>query len=318
MTTETNIFEAPNAVFVVGPTASGKSEFAFRFAKRHNGEVISADSMQIYRGLDIGTAKESVERRSEVRHHMIDILDAGDSYSVAEFAEAASMCAKDILSRGKIPVIAGGTGLYFESLFYPMSFANTAKNPVLRAELEAECNQKGAEFMHARLASVDPESAARLHVNDVKRVIRALEVVLTTGKTVGEHSDGEKSEPDVIAVGFNRADRHRLYAAIDRRVEEMISAGLVDEVGRVGRFDCQSMLAIGYKEFSDCVFSMRNGKFTVDGESLRDVAEKIKKDTRNYAKRQITWFKRYPFVRWFESGDYTSAEEYVLSRMRQY
>lgn len=306
-------FEAPNAVFVVGPTASGKSEFAYRLAKRRNGVVISADSMQIYRGLDIGTAKESAERRAEVPHEMIDIVDCDAEFSVAEYAARASECAYKAVREGKLPVFTGGTGLYIEALLYPMRFGTACKNPALRNELEAEAKAYGAEALYERLKSLDGATAARLHANDVKRVIRALEIVLATGRPMADAAD-EKKEGDFIMVAFTCADRAELYARINARVDEMIAAGLPDEVRRTaGDFSCQSMQAIGYKEFAAVADELRRGELSA--KSLDAVAEQIKQHTRNYAKRQLTWFRRYKFARWFEAGDFDGAAEYAESRL---
>lgn len=313
---DTSMFRAPNAVFVVGPTASGKSEFAFRLAKELNGVVISADSMQIYRGLDVGTAKETPARRTEVPHEMIDVVDKTDEFSVAEYAEMAKSCVKKAQKEGKLPIIAGGTGLYAEALLYPMKFGGSDKNAELRASLEDECEKNGASYLHEKLRALDPVTAERLHPNDVKRVIRALEIVLTTGKPMSEAKDERpaQSDDDVIMVAFGCSDRAKLYARIDERVDEMIRNGLVREVASIGSFDCQSMQAIGYKEFSGYEL-IKDGKIVLSDGDLHEITEKIKKNTRNYAKRQLTWFRRYPFARWFEAGDYVAAAEYVKNRL---
>lgn len=313
---DASMFRAPNAVFVVGPTASGKSEFAFRLAKELNGVVISADSMQIYRGLDVGTAKETPARRAEVPHEMIDVVDKTDEFSVAAYAEMAKSCVKKAQNEGKLPIIAGGTGLYVEALLYPMKFGGSDKNAELRASLEDECEEKGAHVLYDKLRALDSVTADRLHPNDVKRVIRALEIVLTTGKPMSQTKD-ERPEPtsdDVIMVAFGCKDRAALYARIDARVDEMIRNGLVREVASIGTFNCQSMQAIGYKEFSGYEL-IRDGEIVLSEDELKEIAEKIKKNTRNYAKRQLTWFRRYPFARWFEAGDFASAAGYVKNRL---
>lgn len=311
------LFRAPYAVFVVGPTASGKSEFAFRLAKQLDGVVISADSMQIYRGLDVGTAKEPESRRKEVVHEMIDIVNADEEFSVALYAEQARQCVRRALKSGKLPIIAGGTGLYVEALLYPMQYGSSDKNPELRAQLENEYAEKGGETMLKKLAELDSETAARLFPNDRKRVIRALEIVLTTGKPMSAQKDArpEAENDDVIMVAFGAADRSVLYNRINARVDEMVANGLVEEVAAVGNFGYQSMQAIGYKEFAGCNFRKGNGKTVFDESELSVVVEKIKKDTRNYAKRQLTWFRRYGFARWFEAGDFENAAEYVKSRL---
>ena len=309
-------FEAPNAVFVMGPTASGKSEFAFRIAKRFGGEIISADSMQIYRGLDIGTAKEPESRRAEVPHSMIDIVDPAEEYSVARFRDEATEAGKKALLEGRLPVFVGGTGLYFESLFYPLSFGSAMKDPQLRKELEDELARAGAEAMHRKLAASDPSAAARLHPNDTKRVIRALEIALSGAAVNGAETEAEV--PDVIALKFEPSDRAALYARINGRVEEMMKAGLKNEIARISPDpEWQSMQAIGYKEFMVYSARIRDGKLPLTDEELAATAELIKKHTRNYAKRQLTWFRRYAFAASFDVGDFDAAEEYVAKRLAE-
>ena len=197
-------FRAPNAVFVMGPTASGKSDFAFALALELGGTVISADSMQIYRGLDIGTAKETPERRAAVRHEMIDVADLNEEYSVARYREESTRAALDAIKRGSLPIFAGGTGLYFESLFYPLSFADTPKDEELRARLNEELETYGAEHMLEKLRALDPAAAERLHPNNTRRVIRAIEIALSGEKNMTGSAD-EKPVPDVIAVKFEPA-----------------------------------------------------------------------------------------------------------------
>lgn len=300
-------------IYIVGPTGSGKSELALRLAKIYDSVIISADSMQIYRGLDIGTAKVSAEIRSKVEHKLIDVVDYDEEFSVAQFAELAKVEIEKALSAGKLPIIVGGTGLYFEALLYPMSFANTDRNVELRESLQAEYNEKGAKALHDKLRLLDEETANRLHPNDIKRVIRALEIVLTTGKTLKESSD-ERCAPNVIMVGFD-GERKELYERINLRVDEMFSAGLIDEALSVGRFDCQSMQAIGYKEFKDCKYTVENGRYILAKDEEQRIKELIKQHTRNYAKRQLTWFRRYDFVKWFELGDYDGAIDYIKSKV---
>lgn len=302
-------------VYIVGPTASGKSELAFLLAKSFDGVIISADSMQLYRGLDIGTAKESVERRREIPHKLIDVAEVWEDFSVARYAELAKAEIEKALSAQKLPIIVGGTGLYFDALIYPFTFASTNKNNELRDGLESELASFGAQHMHDKLEALDCESAAKLHVNDTKRVIRALEIVLTTGKTRSQQSDGILT-PDVIMVGLNTA-RENLYAGINARVDKMFEDGLLDEIRQIKSFDWQSMQAIGYKEFADyCVFDA-DGECRIAENSLEEVKEKIKKHTRNYAKRQLTWFKKYSFAKWFECGDYQSVIDYIAARLEK-
>lgn len=302
-------------IYILGPTASGKSEFAYRLAKAMKSVVISADSMQIYRGLDVGTAKESEERRREIDYKLIDFLPNDAEYSVAEFAESAKTEIKNALAENKLPIIVGGTGLYFESLFYPLSFGKIGKNDELRKKLEEELAKNGAEYMHDKLEKLDLATAKKLHVNDTKRVIRAIEIALSGEKTKSEIADNLE-KPNVIAVGFN-TDREILYERINARVDEMFKMGLVNEVYSVGKFDCQSMKAIGYKEFKDYVPENMNGEFVLKANEIEEIKEKIKKNTRNYAKRQLTWFRRYDFVEWFECGDFDGALEFVMRKLSE-
>lgn len=311
-----NEFSAPHAVFVMGPTASGKSEFAYRLAKTLHGAIISVDSMQIYRGLDVGTAKESAARRAELPHYMIDVADYDEEYSVARYRDEATRAGLLAERDGFLPVFVGGTGLYFEALFYPMSFGGTDKDAAVRAQLEEEYALYGAQHMHDRLSAVDSVTAARLHPNDVKRVIRALEIAVCRGKPMSDCVD-ERKDPDVIAVGFRPTDRASLYDRINARTDQMFRDGLTDEIARLAPdFSLQSMQAIGYREFAPYGSRIADGKISLSAEEEAQIGEKIKKDTRNYAKRQLTWFRRYGFVEWFDIGDFESASGYVMRRLR--
>ncbi len=302
-------------IYIVGPTGSGKSNLAMKLAMILDGIIISADSMQIYKTLDIGTAKESVENRCIVQHEMIDVVPVDSEFSVAEYAVLARQHIKNTINQGKIPIVVGGTGLYFESLFYPMSFGSTSKNEELRKDLEAELKENGPQFMHDKLAEIDPETAQKLHVNDTKRVIRALEIALSGGKTKSQSKD-IKEKPDVIAIGLN-TERQKLYDRIDKRVEIMFDQGLVNEVYSVGSFDYQSMKAIGYKEFKDFVPKKIDGKYVLENEQIAEIKAKIQKNSRNYAKRQLTWFRRYDFVKWFDLEKPEDAIEYVLNELKR-
>jgi len=298
-------------IYVVGPTASGKSALAVKLAKEFDGIIVSADSMQIYKGLDIGTAKESKEVRAMIPHKMIDVVEAKDEFSVAEYAEMAKKEIDNALKCGKLPIVVGGTGLYFEALIYPMSFAGTVKNPELREKLAKELEEFGAEYLHEKLKSLDTKTAERLHTNDTKRVIRALEIILTTGKTLEENKDdNEKVSPNVVMIGLN-FDRSKLYERINERVDEMFEHGLLNEVYSVGSFEYQSMQAIGYKEFADYTPKKVGEDYVLTETELAEIKDKIKQHTRNYAKRQLTWFRKYDFVKWFEPSETQSAIEYV-------
>lgn len=302
-------------IFIAGPTASGKSALAIALAEKFDSVIISADSMQIYRGLDIGTAKEAQTVRSIIPHKLIDIVNADEEFSVAEFAKMARHEIEEAKNCGRLPIIVGGTGLYFEALLYPMSFSNTIKNDALRSELQGELEAYGAKQMHNRLAKLDEQTALRLHENDTKRVIRALEIILSTGKTLAQNAD-ERPNPDVIMLALN-TDRQRLYDRINARVDKMLADGLVDEVFGVGSFEYQSMQAIGYKEFANCKPRFENGHYIVGETELAEIADKIKQHSRNYAKRQLTWFRKYDFVKWFDVDDLDGAIEYITQKINE-
>lgn len=296
-------------IYIAGPTASGKSALAIKLAEMYDSVIISADSMQIYRTLDIGTAKESLQVREQIPHKLIDIVNADEEFSVAEFAQKAKKEIEIAQNNGKLPIIVGGTGLYFEALLYPMSFSNTIKNELLRAKLQSELDQIGAHLMHKKLEELDKTTADRLHENDTKRIIRALEIIISTGKTLAENAD-DRQDPDVIMIALN-TDRQKLYDRINARVDKMLNMGLVDEVLSVGCFSYQSMQAIGYKEFANCNYSFENGHYHIEQAELDEIVDKIKQHSRNYAKRQLTWFRKYSFVRWFDCDDQNGAIEYL-------
>lgn len=302
-------------IYIAGPTASGKSALAVKLASKFDSVIISADSMQIYRTLDIGTAKEDISIREKIPHKLIDVVDPNEEFSVAEFARLAKTEIENAQNSEKLPIIVGGTGLYFEALLYPMSFANTNKNDALRESLQQELENIGAHAMHQKLESLDPQTANRLHENDTKRVIRALEIVLSTGKTLEQNQD-ERQKPDVIMVALN-TDRDVLYDRINKRVDKMFDEGLVQEVLSVGDFSYQSMQAIGYKEFANCNFSVENGKYVVDDAELDQIKGKIKQHSRNYAKRQLTWFRKYDFVKWLDINDVDGAIDYISQKIAE-
>lgn len=280
-------------VCIVGPTASGKSALAVRIALELDGEVVSADSMQVYRGMDIGTAKPDIEERRGIPHHMIDVADVSEDWSVGRYTQEASKAIDDIFARGRLPVIAGGTGLYIDALVYGWNLGGTVKDEKLRAELEALAQAHGANTLHSKLMEVDPEAAARIHPNNTKRIIRALEVYKLTGKTIAEQGNAEKTL-NPVTLGLNVVPRSALYDRINRRVDRMIEKNLVEEarllLSRGLSERSTALQAIGYKE----LLPYFAGKI-----SLKEAVEEIKKNSRNYAKRQLTWFERKEDCKWF-------------------
>ena len=306
----------PKIIFIAGPTASGKTALAVNVARRFGGEVISADSMQIYRGLDIGTAKPIASERQGVPHHLIDFVDPRGEYSAALYQRDARRLIEDIRSAGKIPIVAGGTGLYIHSLLYDMSFSRTGKDQELRALLEARYDEFGGETMLTELSAANPELAARLHKNDKKRIIRALESAAYGVKPKEDefYSSEFYEKDEIIFIGLNPG-RGLLYEKINRRADGMRD-GLMNEIEALlaagVSFDCQSMQSIGYKEWRE-YFSQGILKSAENHNTMRDaVMETVKQHTRNYAKRQLTWFKRYnDKITWFDSS-LTDFEEDIF------
>ena len=287
-------------VAVGGPTASGKTAFSVQLAKRLGGEVVCADSMQIYKGLDVGTAKATKEEMEGVPHHLMDFLPPEETFSVADFVEAANREVQAITGRGRLPVLVGGTGLYIESFLNGVRFAEQKTDPALRERLEKEAGELGAQAMHRRLAAIDPDYAATVHPNNVGRVIRALELYYSSGKTMSrqrEESLPETPPFDSMVFCLAPAERSELYRRIDVRVDRMLEAGILEEAKMVWenreRYRTAAQ-AIGYKEF----FPYFEG--TAD---LAACTDKLKQASRNYAKRQLTWFRRMENVIWLEPGD---------------
>ena len=304
----------PKILVICGPTASGKTALAVELALRHHGEVVSADSMQIYRRMDIGTAKPTREEMRGVPHHMLDVADPEEDFSVARYVDMAAKCVDDILSRGRLPILAGGTGLYIDSLLSGRTFAPFQPDSPLRGQLEEQLRREGGAAMLSRLAQVDPDSAARLHPNDEKRIIRALEVYQSTGKTITQHNLETRAIPpryDALTLALAFEQREDMWSRIDRRVDQMMDQGLVDEVQRLldsgVPAKCTAMQAIGYKEMAAALLS--HGDVSAG-------AEEVKLRSRQYAKRQLTWFRRNRAARWllwgrepdFEAALQTSTE----------
>jgi len=290
---------------IVGPTASGKTALSVALAKAYNGEILSCDSMQLYRGMDIGTAKPTREERAGVPHHLFDLANVTDSFSCAEYQKAARAAIADVQSRGKLPIFCGGTGLYLDSVLYDRPFSEIPLDPALRARL----NEQDADALYAQLCRVDPDSAAITHANNKKRVVRALEIYHLTGKTKTQwdaESRAQKPLYDATLIGLDFADRSTLYARINARVEQMIAAGLEAEVRALPLAAGQTAAqAIGYRELLDC-FAGRCDRETA--------IERIKQNSRNYAKRQLTWFRAHD-VRWIvRTGEESEAELLRLAK----
>lgn len=286
-------------LIIGGPTATGKTGLAVELALKYGGEIISADSMQIYKGMDIGTAKVSENEKRNVPHHLIDIIDPDQNFTVADFIALAKPVISGLQARGSVPIIAGGTGLYINALIY--DYKLSARNAALRDELDAEYALHGADYMFEKLQSLDSVSAANIHKNNIKRVIRAIEAFLSENKSIADKNDKENSIPHLMyAVNV---PRELLYERINTRVERMFELGLVYEVERLLdqgiNFGMQSMQAIGYKEFKDYF----NKVATLD-----QTKELIKQNSRGYAKRQLTWFKKIPTCKWL---DFSATESYL-------
>lgn len=289
---------AEKILVVTGPTATGKTALSVELAKKLGGEIVSADSMQIYRGMDIGTAKVTKAEMQNIPHHMIDIADPSEDYSVSRYVEEADAAVRGILSRGRLPIVAGGTNLYIDSLIAGLDFAEKAEDAALRESLNKQYDDIGGEAMLEHLRGFDPERAAKLHPADKRRIVRAVEIYILTGETITRHDEETKKRPkryDAVKIALTFADRAVLYDRINARVDKMVSDGLFDEVK--GLLDsglspaCTSMQAIGYKEPA-AYFR---------GEMSKNAAiELIKLSSRRYAKRQLTWLRRDTTVLWHE------------------
>lgn len=299
----------PKIAVITGPTASGKTALGVALAEQLHGEVVSADSMQIYRRMDIGTAKPSPEEMRGVPHYMIDVAEPWENYSVARYVEEASACVDDILARGKLPIVVGGTGLYIDSLCSGRTFADGASDSALRQELNERYDEIGGEGLLGELRKVDPDRAQKLHAADKKRIVRAMEVYLLTGKTITQHDAETRLLPpryDAACIALDFEHREDLYARIDRRVDAMVAAGLFDEVRALlaeGIPDtCTAMQAIGYKEAA-CAL---RGEY-----SEAEAADRIRQESRRYAKRQLTWLRRDPSRFWIR---FEKAPNMALTR----
>ena len=304
----------PQIITIAGPTASGKTALSIQLAKEMDGEIVSCDSMQVYKDMDIGTAKPTPEEQQGIPHHMLSVVEPWEDFSVSRYCAMADPIVEDILRRGKSPIIVGGTGLYMDALIRGNAFA-PCPSTGRREELEALAASQGIEAVIERLRAVDPESAARLHPSDQKRIIRAMEVYLETGMTITEHNrKTQEIPPKYHPIRFALADRQRqtLYDRIDRRVDAMVEAGLIEEIqGLLARGipeKCNAMQAIGYKEFVAALHGAC---------SLEEAAGQVKQSSRRYAKRQLTWFRRNPENIWLIREDGQTSME-ILDSARQY
>ena len=300
-------------ICIAGPTASGKTALAVALAKELHGEVVSCDSMYVYRRMNIGTAKPSQEEMEGIVHHMIDVADPDEDFSVSKYCEMAAPIVDDIVARGKTAIIAGGTGLYMDSLIRGNDFAPFPSTG-MREKLEAQADEQGLEPMLDLLRSIDPDAAARLHLSDRKRIIRALEVYYETGQTITAHNLKTQAIPPrytPLWLGLDFADRAELYSRIDLRVEIMLQQGLIEEIRQLLASGipqkCTAMQAIGYKEFVAAL----DGQCTIE-----EAAEEVRKSSRHYAKRQLTWFRRNKNIHWLTRQAGESPEE-IINRARQ-
>lgn len=301
-------------IILTGPTAVGKTKLSIKLARAVNGEIISADSMQVYRYMDIGSAKIRPEEMEEIPHHLVDCLDPDEEFNVVRFQKMAKEAMEDIYARNRIPILVGGTGFYIQAVTGDIDFTECGEDNSYRKELEKKAKEQGPEVLHRMLFEVDPESALAIHANNTKRVIRALEYYQQTGEPISLHNQQQrqKESPYNLAYFVLNDERSRLYERIDARIDEMLREGLVDEVKRLQQMGYHkgmvSMQGLGYKE----ILSYLDGTW-----SLEEAVYILKRDTRHFAKRQITWFKRERNVEWFHKPDYDYDENKILEGMLQ-
>lgn len=297
-------------IILTGPTAVGKTKLSIELAKAVNGEIISADSMQVYKHMDIGSAKIKKEEMCGVPHHLIDVLEPDEEFHVVRFQEMAKQAMEEIYAKGKVPILAGGTGFYIQAVVKDIDFSKETEKSPVREELEKLAEEKGCEYLHERLQQVDPKSAEKIHANNVKRVIRALEYFELTRKPISLHNEEEaaKESPYNVAYFVLNDVRERLYERIDARVDAMLQEGLVEEVSGLAKKgytkDMVSMQGLGYKE----ILSYLDGSYTLD-----EAVYILKRDTRHFAKRQLTWFKREKDVIWVNKQDFHYEENEILN-----
>ena len=302
-------------IILTGPTAVGKTKASIGLAKALNGEIISADSMQIYRDMNIGSAKIKVDEMDGIKHYLIDELEPDEEFHVVRFQQMAKQAMKEIYAKNKIPIVVGGTGFYIQALLYDIDFTDSDEDTSYRQELENIAFEQGAEVLHAMLRDVDPQSAETIHANNVKRVIRALEYYKQTGERISEHNEQErqKESPYDVCYFVLNDQRDNLYERINLRIDQMLEDGLVEEVNALKQRgytkDMVSMQGLGYKEILDYL----NGDC-----SLEEAIYILKRDTRHFAKRQLTWFRREREVIWIDKDQYNYEEETILKVMLQH
>lgn len=302
-------------IVILGPTATGKTALSIELAKRFNGEIVSADSMQIYRGMDIGTSKATDEERNGIKHHLIDVVEPSEEFSLADYLKLSKAAVNNILSKGKIPFLVGGTGLYISSFTDNIKLSDSKTDPEYRSFLMNYAKKNGPLALKSILRSVDPESAEKLYDNDVKRVTRALEVYRYSGKTISDYNKESKMDPefDFLKIGLCCENREFLYTRINNRVDAMMDQGLLEEAQKLFLLNRSNTAkqSIGYKQLDDYF----NGMI-----SLEEAVEMIKRETRRYAKRQITWFKRMPDVIWYdiESNNFEEILNSCIKHMEKF
>ena len=296
-------------IILAGPTAVGKTRLSIELAKKVGGEIISADSMQVYRHMDIGSAKIRPEDMQGIPHHMIDILEPWEPFNVAVFKEKCEVCLQDIYAGGRVPIVAGGTGFYIQALLRDIDFTENEDNTEYRARLESLAAKEGAERLHEMLRKVDPDAADAIHTNNIRRTIRALEYFHLTGERISSHNKTEREKTSAYNSCYFvlNDDRERLYAGIDRRVDQMLSEGLVEEVKRLREMGCRrdmvSMQGLGYKE----ILAWLDGETTYE-----QAVEILKRNTRHFAKRQLTWFRREKDCVWVNKNEFDRDEDRML------
>jgi len=299
-------------IILTGPTAVGKTELSVKLAKAVNGEIISADSMQVYKHMDIGTAKIKKEEKGGIPHHLIDILEPKEEFNVVKFKEYTLQAMEEIYNKGKIPIIVGGTGFYIQAVLYGINFEENGEDTAYRGKLEEAAKEKGGAFLHEKLKEVDPSAAETIHPNNIKRVIRALEYFEQTGNRISEHNEEQRSKesPYRFCYFVLNNDRDILYERINKRIDIMLEQGLVEEVRGLLKNGCTkemvSMQGLGYKE----IIEYLQGNCT-----LEEAVYLLKRDTRHFAKRQLTWFRREKEVSWIQKNEYGDKEDLVLEAL---